>query len=47
VGVHYRKIDISDGIYVINIDGYMRDSVSKEIEYARCHDKEVVYHVSK
>ena len=41
---HYRKIDISDGIYVLNIDGYIGESVRKEIDYAKRHNKEVIYH---
>lgn len=31
---YFRKIDLSDGIYVVNIDGYIGESVKKEIEYA-------------
>lgn len=42
---HYRKIDLSDGIYVVNIDGYIGNSVRKEIEYAKKHNKEVIYHI--
>ena len=41
---HYRKIDLSDGIYVVNIDGYIGESTRKEIEYAKQHGKEVLYH---
>lgn len=41
---HYRKIDLSDGIYVVNIGGYIGASVSKEIEYAEKSGKEVIYH---
>ena len=41
---HYKKIDISDGIYVVNINGYIGESVKKEIEYAKQHNKEVLYH---
>ena len=41
---HYRKIDISDGIYVVNIDGYIGASVAAEIEYARKLGKEILYH---
>lgn len=41
---HYRKIDISDGIYVLNIGGYIVESVRKEIAYAQLHGKEIVYH---
>ena len=43
---HYRKIDLSDGIYVVNIGGYIGESVRKEIEYAKKHNKEVIYHCS-
>lgn len=42
---HYKKIDISDGIYVVNINGYIGESVKKEIEYAKKHNKEVLYHL--
>ena len=42
--IHRKKIDISDAIYVVNIDGYIGESVKKEIEYAEKHGKEVVYH---
>lgn len=41
---HYRKIDLSDGIYVVNIGGYIGESVRKEIEYAERNGKEVIYH---
>lgn len=41
---HYRKIDLSDGIYVVNIDGYIGNSVRNEIEYAKKHNKIVIYH---
>ena len=41
---HYKKIDMSDGIYVVNINRYIDESVKKEIEYAKQHNKEVLYH---
>ncbi len=41
---HHKKIDMSDGIYVVNIDGYIGESVSKEIEYAKRMGKEVLYY---
>ena len=41
---HYRKIDISDGIYVLNLHGYIGESVGKEIAYAQQNGKEVIYH---
>lgn len=40
---HYNKIDMSDGIYVVNIDGYIGESVKKEIEYAKNNNKEIIY----
>ena len=42
--LHYKKIDISDGIYVLNIGGYIGESVKAEIEYAKKHGKEIIYH---
>lgn len=33
--VHFRKISISDEIFVINKDGYIGESTSNEIEYAK------------
>ncbi len=41
---HYKKIDLSDGIYVVNIDGYIGESVRKEIKYAKVTGKDVLYH---
>ena len=41
---HYLKIDLSDGIYVVNIDGYIGEAVQQEIEYAEKHNKEILYH---
>lgn len=47
VKAHYRKIDLSDGIYVVNIDGYIGESVRKEIAYAEALGKEVVFHYNR
>ena len=41
---HYKKIDLSDGIYVVNIGGYIGESVSQEIAYAKNCSKEIIYH---
>lgn len=41
--LHYDKIEISDAIYVINVNGYIGNSTSKEIEYAKKLGKEVMY----
>ena len=41
---HYQKIDLSDGIYVVDIGGYVGQSTQKEIDYARAQGKEVLFH---
>lgn len=41
---HYRKIDLSDGVYIVNIGGYIGESVKKEIQYAQSRNKEIIYH---
>ena len=41
--MHKRKIDLADGIYVINAGGYIGSSTRSEIEYARAHGKTVEY----
>lgn len=43
--IHRKKIDISDAIYVVNIDGYIGNSTKNEIKYAKNNGKEVIYHV--
>ena len=42
--IHRKKIDISDAIYVVNIEGYIGNSTKNEIEYAKNNGKEVIYH---
>ena len=41
--MHKRKIDMADGIYVINVNGYIGSSTRSEIEYAKRHGKTVSY----
>ncbi len=41
---HYKKIDISDAVYIVNIDSYIGESVSKELLYAQENNKEIIYH---
>lgn len=41
--IHKRKIDMSDAIYVINPNNYIGASTKSEIEYARAHNKEIIY----
>ena len=41
---HFKKIDMSDAVYVVNIGGYIGESVSREVCYAQEHNKEIIYH---
>lgn len=41
--VHKRKIDLSDEIFVINVDGYVGESTRSEIDYAIEHHKPVLW----
>lgn len=43
VKAHYKKIDISDAIFVANVGGYIGKSVAEEIEYAKKLNKEIMY----
>lgn len=44
VAAHYRKIDLSDGIYVVNPGGYIGESVRSEIAYAKEKGKEILFY---
>ena len=41
---HLKRIELSDAIYIVNIDGYIGNSTKLEIEYANKLGKEVIYH---
>lgn len=41
---HYKKIDISDALYVVNIGGYIGEATKNEIAYAKKNGKEIIYH---
>jgi hypothetical protein len=41
--MHLSKIDMADEIFVINVDGYIGESTSREIAYALAHGKIVKY----
>lgn len=40
---HKKRIEISDAIYVVNVGGYIGESTTKEIEYAKSLGKEILY----
>lgn len=39
---HYKRIELSDAVYVVNIDGYVGDSTRQEILYAEKLGKEIL-----
>jgi len=41
--MHKRKIDMSDEIFVVNVNGYIGESTKSEIEYAIKNNKKVNY----
>lgn len=41
---HYKKIDLSDAVYIVNIGGYIGQSVTEEIAYAKERGKEILFH---
>lgn len=43
---HFKKIELSDAILVVNVNGYMGDSTKLEIEYARKMGKEIIFYVN-
>ena len=40
---HYKRIDISDEVFVVNKNGYIGEAVKAEIEYANLKHKEIIY----
>lgn len=41
--LHFQKIEMSDAIFVVNVNGYIGDATRKEIEYAKSLNKEIMY----
>ena len=42
--LHFKKIDMSDEIFVIDANGYIGESTKREIEYATIHNKKIRYY---
>ncbi len=42
--LHFRKIDLSDEIFVIDVAGYIGNSTRREIEYAKVNGKTIQYY---
>ena len=45
--MHLRKIDLADAVYVVNVNGYIGETVRKEIDYAQKKGKEILYFCEK
>ena len=41
---HFKKIELSDAILVVNINDYIGESTKLEIEYAKKIGKEIIYY---
>ncbi|MBQ9318778.1 MAG: hypothetical protein IJR82_04035 [Bacilli bacterium] len=41
---HFKRIELSDAILVVNVNDYIGDSTKLEIEYANQLGKEIVYY---
>lgn len=41
---HFKRIELSDAIYVVNKDSYIGDSTKLEIDYATKLNKEIMYY---
>ena len=41
---HFKRIELSDAILVINIDNYIGNSTNLEIEYAKKLGKEIIFY---
>ncbi len=41
---HFKRIELSDAILVVNINNYIGNSTNLEIEYAKKLGKEIVYY---
>lgn len=41
--LHLERINLADGIFVVNVGGYIGQAVKKEIEYAKAMGKEILY----
>lgn len=45
--IHKDKILLSDTVYVINIDNKINDIVKEEIEFAKKHNKQIIYMINE
>lgn len=41
--MHRYRIDLADTVYIVNVGGYIGNSVRSEIEYSKEKNKEIMY----
>ena len=41
---HFKRIELSDAIFVVNVNNYIGNSTNLEIEYAKKLKKEIIYY---
>lgn len=41
---HFKRIELSDSILVMNVDGYIGENTKLEIQYAKSLNKKVLYY---
>ena len=41
---HFKRIEFSDAIFVLNVNNYIGNSTNLEIEYAKKLGKEIIYY---
>ena len=44
--LHKMKIDMSDAVIIVNVDGYIGESTYSEIDWASTHNKELYFLVN-
>lgn len=43
---HFKRIELSDAILVVNVNNYIGNSTKLEIEYAKKLGKEIIYYLN-
>lgn len=41
---HLKRIDIADAVFISNVDNYIGDSTSVELEYAKRKGKQIIFY---
>ena len=41
---HFKRIELSDAILIVNVNNYIGDSTKSEVDYAKKLGKEIIYY---